>query len=186
MVSITSLWLPILLSAVIVFVASSVIHMALGYHKNDLLQLPKEDEVMAALRPFNIPPGDYGVPKPTSMKDISSPAFEEKMKRGPVAFMTVGRPGPMSMGGPMVQWFVYSIVISVFAGYVASRAVGPGADYLMVFRFVGTTAFMGYAMSLPQFSIWYRRNWVTTLRSMFDGLIFASLTAGTFGWLWPR
>jgi len=186
MVSIASLWLPIVLSAVIVFVASSVIHMVLGYHKNDLLRLPKEDEVMAALRPFNIPPGDYGMPKPTSMKDMGSPAFDEKMKRGPVAFMTIGRSGPMSMGGPMALWFVYSIVISIFAAYVASRAVGPSANYLMVFRFVGTTAFMGYAMSLPQMSIWYRRNWATTLRSMFDGLLFAALTAGTFGWLWPR
>jgi hypothetical protein len=186
MVPLTSLWLPILLSAVIVFVASSVIHMVLGYHKNDLLALPKEDEVMAALRPFNIPPGDYGMPKPASMKDMGSPAFIEKMKRGPAVFMTVLRPGPFETGAQLAQWFVYSVVISVFSSYVASRAVGPGADYLMVFRFVGTTAFMGYAMALPQFSIWYRRNWVTTLRSVFDGLLYASLTAGTFGWLWPR
>jgi len=186
MVSLTSLWLPILLSGVIVFVASFVIHMALGYHKHDLRPLPKEDEVMAALRAFNIPPGDYGMPKPSSMKDMSSPAFEEKMKRGPVAFMTIGQSGPMSMSGPMAQWFVYSVVISFFAAYVASRAVGPSADYLMVFRFVGTAAFLGYAMALPQMSIWYRRSWATTLRSMFDGLIYASLTAGTFGWLWPR
>lgn len=186
MVPITSLWLPILLSAVIVFVASSVIHMALGYHKNDLLRLPKEDEVMAALRPFNIPPGDYGMPKPASMKAMGSPEFIEKMKRGPVAFITVAPPGPPGMNGPLAQWFVYSIVISFFAAYVASRAVGPSANYLMVFRFVGTTAFMGYAMALPQHSIWYRRNWGTTLRSMFDGLLYASLTAGTFGWLWPR
>jgi hypothetical protein len=186
MVPITSLWLPILLSAVIVFVVSSLIHMVLGYHKHDILPLPKEDDVMAALRPFNIPPGDYGIPRPASMKDIRSPEFEAKQKKGPVAFMTVLPTGNMSMGGPMVLWFVYSIVISIFAAYVASRAVGPSANYLMVFRFVGTTAFMGYAMALPQQSIWYRRNWFTTLRLMFDGLIFACFTAGTFGWLWPR
>jgi hypothetical protein len=186
MVPITSLWLPIVLSAVIVFVASSVIHMVLGYHKNDLLALPKEADVMAALRPFNIPPGDYGMPKPASMKDMGTPEFAEKLKKGPAVFMTVLRPGPPETAGQLAQWFFYSIVISVFSSYVASRAVGPSADYLMVFRFVGTTAFMGYAMALPQFSIWYRRNWVTTLRSMFDGLLYASLTAGTFGWLWPR
>ncbi len=186
MVSLTSLWLPILLSAVIVFVASSLIHMLLGYHKHDFHQLPKEDEVMAALRAFNIPPGDYGMPKPASMKDIRSPEFEAKQKKGPVAWLTVLPSGDMNIGARMGLWFLYSVVISFFAAYVASRAVGPSADYLMVFRFVGTTAFMGYAMALPQQSIWYSRNWGTTLRLMFDGLIFASLTAGTFGWLWPR
>lgn len=186
MVSLTSLWLPILLSAVIVFVTSSLIHMVLGYHKHDIRALPKEAEVMTALRAFNIPPGDYGMPKPASMKDIRTPEFEEKQKKGPVAWLTVLPAGDMNIGARMGQWFLYSVVISFFAAYVASRAVGPSADYLMVFRFVGTTAFMGYAMALPQHSIWYGRNWGTTLRLMFDGLLFASLTAGTFGWLWPR
>ncbi len=185
-VSLSSLWLPIVLSGVFVFVASFVIHMVLGYHKNDIRAVPREDDVMAALRGFNIPPGDYGLPRPASMAAMRSPEFEEKMKKGPLVFMTVAPGGPMSMGGPMLQWFVYSLAISFFAAYMASRAVAPGADYLQVFRFAGTTAFMGYAMALPQFSIWYRRNWGTTLLSMFDGLLYASLTAGTFGWLWPR
>ncbi|HUL73706.1 MAG TPA: hypothetical protein VLT86_11430 [Vicinamibacterales bacterium] len=186
MVPVTSLWLPVVLSAVIVFIASSVIHMVLGYHKNDLLAVPKEDEVMAALRPFNLPPGDYAIPKPASMKEMGSPAFLDKLKRGPVVLMNVGTPGPPTMNKALVNWFIYILVISVFSAYVGSRAVTSSADYLSVFRFVGTTAFMGYAMALPQFSIWYRRNWGTTLLSMFDGLLYACLTAGTFGWLWPR
>jgi hypothetical protein len=185
-VSLSSLWLPILLSGVFVFVASTLIHMLLGYHRNDLRAVPREDDVMAALRGFNIPPGDYAVPCPTSPAHMRSPEFEAKQKKGPIVFMTLLPGGLFGMGGPMVLWFAYSLVISFFAAYVTSRAVAPGADYLQVFRFAGTTAFMGYAMALPQFSIWYRRNWGTTLRSMFDGLIYASLTAGTFGWLWPR
>jgi hypothetical protein len=100
--------------------------------------------------------------------------------------MTVAPGGPISMGSNLAQWFFYSIVVSVFAGYIASRAAGPGADYMTVFRFVGTAAFMGYSLGLAQHSIWYMRNWGTTLRSMFDGLVYALLTAGTFGWLWPR
>jgi hypothetical protein len=86
----------------------------------------------------------------------------------------------------LVQWFIYSLVVGLFAGYVASRALGPGAPYLEVFRFVGTAAFLGYSLALAQHSIWYMRNWITTLKSMFDGLVYALLTAGTFGWLWPR
>jgi len=186
MVSVTSLWIPIVLSAVIVFIASMLIHMVLGYHKNDFHKLPDEEKVMAALRLFNIPPGDYGMPKPGSMAEIRSPAFEAKQKQGPVAFMTVLPSGDMAMGAAMIQWFLYGVVISFFAAYVASRALGPGADYLAVFRFAGTTAFAAYALALPQLSIWYRRSWKTTLLAMFDGLIFACLIGGTFGWLWPR
>jgi hypothetical protein len=186
MVSLSALWLPILLSAVIVFVASSIIHMALSYHKNDVRAVPREEEVMTALRPFNIPAGDYAMPRPASMKDMGTPAFKEKMTKGPVVFMTVLPAGPFETGKQLAQWFVYLIVISFFAAYVTSRALPAGTDYLAVFRFAGTTAFVGYAMAMPQQSIWYRRNWGTTLLLMFDGLLFGLLTGGTFGWLWPR
>jgi hypothetical protein len=186
MVSLSALWLPVLLSAVIVFVASSIIHMVLSYHKNDVRAVPREEEVMTALRPFKIPPGDYAMPRPASMKDMGTPAFKEKMTKGPVAFMTVLPSGPFETGKQLGQWFVYLVVISFFAAYVASRALPAGSDYLAVFRFAGTTAFIGYAMAMPQQSIWYRRNWGTTLLLMFDGLLFGLLTGGTFGWLWPR
>ena len=101
--------------------------------------------------------------------------------------MTVMRPGPMSMGRNLAQWFVFSLVISLFSGYIGSRAVGPGTQYLAVFRFVSTSAFMGYSLGLIPFSIWYQRNWMTHLevRVRRAGLCLR-LTAGTFGWLWPR
>ena len=84
------------------------------------------------------------------------------------------------------MWFVYSLIVGVFAGYVTGRAVHPGANYLDVFRFVGATSFMGYGLALMQNSIWYWKKWSTTLKSMFDALIYALLTAGVFGWLWPK
>jgi hypothetical protein len=40
MVPITSLVLPIVVSAVVVFVASSIIHMALPYHRSDMRMIP--------------------------------------------------------------------------------------------------------------------------------------------------
>jgi len=103
-----------------------------------------------------------------------------------VIFMTVLASGDQPMGSTMIQWLLYTVVVSFFAAYVASRALPTGANYLEVFRFAGSTAFAAYAMALPQFSIWYRRSWKTTLVGMFDGLIFAGLVGGTFGWLWPR
>jgi hypothetical protein len=185
MVPIPSLWLPILLSAVFVFLVSWLIHILLPYHRSDFRGVPSEDEVMDALRKFNIPPGEYMIPHGGGPEAMRNPAFLEKMKRGPVALMTVMKPGPPDMGSSLVQWFAYCVLVSIFAAYVAGRAIGPGSDYLPVFRFVGTTAFVGYALALLQNSIWHKRAWSVTMKSAFDGLIYGLVTAGTFGWLWP-
>jgi hypothetical protein len=75
--------------------------------------------------------------------------------------------------------------VSFFAAYIGGRALGPSADYLEVFRFTGCTAFIGYGLALLQNSIWYKRNWGATLKSVFDALVYGLLTAGAFGWLWP-
>jgi hypothetical protein len=186
MVPLTSLWAPILVSAVIVFVASSIFHMVLPFHRKDYRRVPAEDDVMAALRPFAIPPGDYVVPLAPSPAAMKSPEFLEKMNKGPVLMMTVMPSGPPAMGATFGMWFAYCVVVGIFAGYVASRALGPGARYLDVFQFVGTVAFVGYSLALAQTSIWYKRSWGTTLRVTIDGLIYGMLTAGTFGWLWPK
>ncbi len=185
MVSLGAVWVPILLSAVIVFFASSVIHMALPWHHGDYPKLAAEDKIVDALRPLALPPGDYMIPRASGMQEMKTPAFQERMRQGPVIVMTVRPNGPWSMGGSLLQWFIYSIVVSIFAGYVAGRALPPGAHYLHVFQFVGTTAVAGYSLALAQLSIWYGRGWGLTIRSAVDGVIYGALTAGTFGWLWP-
>jgi hypothetical protein len=186
MTDLASLWLPILLSAVIVFVASSVIHMTPLWHKSDYPKVPNEDQVMNALRPFSIPPGDYMLPRPTGSAEMKSPEFAEKIRRGPNVILTVLPNEPWSMGRNLGLWFGYVVVVSIFAAYVAGRALPPAALYLQVFRFAGVTAFLGYTVALWQMSIWYRRSWSMTVKTTVDGLIYGLLTAGTFGWLWPR
>lgn len=186
MVPVMSLWAPIVLAAVLVFVVSSIIHMLLPYHRTDWGRVPAEDEVMDALRRFKIPPGDYILPCAGAPDNMRTTEFQDKMKRGPVAVMTMMESGLPSMGKNLVMWFVYSIVVGVFAAYVAGLALAPGADYLQVFRFAGTVAFAGYALALWQNTIWYKRSVSSTIKSTFDGLVYALLTAGAFGWLWPR
>jgi len=186
MVSLSALWLPILLSAVIVFAASSLIHMAPLWHKNDFPRMPREEEVLAALRPLAIPPGDYFLPLPRSRAEMRSPEFQDKLTKGPVAVMTVMPNGMFNMTRNLVQWFLFVVVAGFFVAYITSRALPVGAPYPRVFQIAGATAFIGYALALCELSIWYRRSWSLTLKAAFDGLIYASLTAGTFGWLWPR
>ena len=178
--------LPILLSAVFVFFASSVIHMASPWHKSDYPKLPNEEAVMNALRPFALPPGDYMVPRAGSMAVLRTPEFQETLKRGPVMIVTVMPNGMMSMARNLGMWFAYCCVVGLFAAYVAGSALPPGAQYLRVFQVAGTTAFVGYALALWQMSVWYRRAWSSTIKATIDGLVYGMLTAGTLGWLWPR
>ena len=185
MVNVLELWLPILVSAVFVFIASSIIHMLLPYHRSDVKKLPNEDELLAALRRANPPPDAYAMPYAT-MKEMGEPEYIQKRSAGPVAFIAVKEGGPPNMGKELTAWFVYSVVISVFAGYVAGRAVGPGTvDYLEVFRYAGTVAFAGYGLGVWQESIWWGRPVSTSIKNTIDALIYALLTAGVFGWLWP-
>lgn len=185
MVSVISLWLPILLSAVFVFILSAVIHMVLKYHDSDFKPVPKEAEVMDALRPFNIEPGNYNIPRASNMKEMNSPEYQEKLKKGPVAMMTVLPNGPFNMGSSLLQWFIFTVVVGIFAGYVAGIMLAPGTEYITVFRVTGVTAFVGYAMGLWQQKIWYYSSTSATIKSTIDGLIYGLVTGGTFGWLWP-
>jgi hypothetical protein len=186
MVPLVSLLIPILLSAVIVFIVSSVIHMASPWHKNDYARVPDEDRLREALIPLAIPPGEYLVPRARERAEMTSTAYIGRVNQGPNLLLTVLPNGPMPISRNLIQWFLYLLVVSIFSAYVAGRALAPGTDYLEVFRFVGTSAFLAFAVALWQMSIWYRRSWKLTFAATLDGLIYALLFGGTFGWLWPR
>lgn len=185
-VPMTSLLAPILLSAVIVFILSAIIHMLLGYHAGDYARVPSEDETMAALRKVGIPPGDYMIPKGDGPKAMKDPEFRKKLELGPVGLLTILRPGDFAMGKRLVWWFLYCVVVGFVAAHVAGTTLPAGTPYKMVFHTVALTAFAGYALALWQNSIWHSIKWSTTIKMTFDGLLFALLTAGTFGWLWPK
>lgn len=185
MVSLTSLWLPILLSAVLVFIASSVIHMALRYHKHDYDKSAKEDALLDTLQ--GVPPGEYFLPYMVGMESAKDPVVQAKLARGPRAMVRVMSGGmATAFRNSLIGWFIFALVVSLFAAYLTSRALAPGAEYMEVFRFAATTAFMGYGLSQMQESIWFERRWGNTLRNLLDALIYGLLTGGVFGWLWPN
>lgn len=185
MVALIELWLPILLAAVLVFVVSSIIHMVLPIHRSDYRKLPGEAEVLEAMRAQGVPPGEYVLPCPSSMKDMASPEHLEKLKQGPVGFLTVIPSGPPALGKSLVQWFVFSLLIGVFAGYVGTISLEAGAEYMQVFRLTGTVAILGYAVTSIPNSIWRGLKWGTTIKFICDGIIYGLVTAGAFAWLWP-
>ena len=186
MTGLVMLWLPILISAVLVFAASSILHMFTPWHKGDYPALANEDEFRRALGPVNLPPGDYMIPRAESRAEMTSPEFAEKLNQGPNVIMTVLPKGMMSMGQSLGLWFLYLLIVSTLAAYVVGRSTPPGAPYMHVFQLVSSVAFIGYAVALWQMSIWYRRSWNITIMATIDGLIYGLLTAGVFGWLWPQ
>jgi hypothetical protein len=185
MVSLVSLWMPILVSALAAFLASAIIHMALGYHRSDFAKVPDEAKLQDALRPFNLASGDYMVPYAGTSAEMKDPAFVDRLQRGPKALITVLPSGMPNMGALLGQYFVFCLVVSLFSAYVAGVVLPPNAEYLAVFRVVGTVAFVGYTLALWPTTIWYGHAKSTAVKSTFDGLLYALLTGGVFGWLWP-
>jgi len=185
MVPLTALWLPIVLSAVFVFVASSIMHMLLPYHHSDYGQLPDEDNILATLRTAALKKGLYVFPYCTH-KNMKSPALLEKQKQGPVGFITILPSGPPVMAKFLIQWFVFCLVIASFVACLMSLTVAPRSNYHLVFHVALVAAFLGYGLGNLSNGIWKGQPWLVTIKEVIDGLVYGLLTAGTFVWLWPR
>ena len=186
MVSLAQLWLPILLSGVFVFIASSILHMLLKFwHMPDYHGFSNEDEVRAAVRKGNPTPGMYMLPW-CKMEEMKLPAAQAKFTEGPVGFIILRASGMPNMGKSLGLWFVFCLIVAVFAGYIAIHSLPIAAPYLHVFQIVGTAAFMGFAFGSLPMGIWWGQPWGAVAKDMIDGLIYASITAGTFGCFWPH
>ncbi len=183
MAFLATLWLPILLTTVFVFVVSSLVHMLLGIHNGDHSALPQEDATMDAFRQQGIAPGTYVFPHASCGKEWNTDEMRAKCERGPVGFVTIM--ADFGMGKSLVQWFFYILLVSVLTSYVGHLVLPAGTESLRVFRIVGTIAFMTYGVSALQDSIWKGQRCAVSLKFVFDGLLYALTTAGTFAWLWP-
>jgi hypothetical protein len=185
MVPLATLWLPILLSAVIVFVASFIMHMVLPYHRSDYGQLPDEDKTLATLRILGLKRGLYVFPYCTH-KDMKSPALIEKQRQGPVGFLTIVPSGPPAMPKFLIQWFVFCLIIGFFVAFLMSVTIPPGANHRVVFHTALIAAFLAYGLGNLSNGIWKGQPWSVTIKEVIDGLVYGLLTAGAFGWLWPQ
>jgi hypothetical protein len=186
MVAWSQLVAPILLSAGMIFVASSLIHMVLKWHSPDYRKLANEDEVRAAIRKSAPAPGQYILPHCKDSKDGASPEMTRKFEEGANAVIYVRPNGALKLGPFLGKWVLYSLVVSFLAAYVARVVLPAGADYLKVFQVVGFSAWLAYSWQGPSDSIWKGKPWSCTARELVDGLVYATLTAGAFGWLWPK
>jgi hypothetical protein len=183
MVTIGSLWLAILLSAVLVLIASAFVWMALPHHKNEYARLPDEERVRDVLS--GTAPGLYSLPHAASADSMKDPEFLARLKEGPVAFLTVVPSGVPAMGGNIGKSFIYYLVVSFMVAYLAHAFLEPGMPYLQVFRFTAVTAWLAYGFGVVPYSIWFGHPWSSSAKYLLDALLFGLLTGGVFGWLWP-
>lgn len=185
-VPLTHLWLPIIVSAVCVFLVSSIIHMALKFwHASDYKGLPNEDEIGAAIRSGSPAPGMYVLPH-CRMEDMKKPEVRAKYDSGPVAYLIVRPNGVPNMGKYMVEWFVYCLIVSIFAAYLGSLSLGVGAPAIQVMRSVATAAFMAFGLAALPNAIWWGQPWSSTVKALIDGGIYALVTGVVFIWMWPH
>jgi len=180
-----SLWLPGVVSAVAVFVLSAILHMVLKYHKADYKELRDEDSVAQAIRKSGPGPGVHFIPYCSDYSKMKDPAFRKKFEDGPVAIVTVLRPGPPNMGKSLSLWFLLCLLVSFVVAYVARNTLTYGADGIQVLRVTGTVAFVAYAFGFFQDSIWKGIPWSNSLRGIIDGLLYSVVTGLVFCWLWP-
>jgi hypothetical protein len=180
------LWLPTILSAVAVFILSSIINMAVPWHRNDYAKFPDEAGVLDALRGFNLAPGEYLAPRPASRADMGTADFAEKVKRGPLVILNIASGDSVSLGKPLVLWLLYVIVVSAMAGHIAYPRHDLQVDSRSIFHTVALTSLLAYAGAQWQQTIWYRKPWLTSLKSTLDGLIYAVATGAIFVYFWPK
>jgi hypothetical protein len=184
-VTIVSLLIPILVAAVVVWIATAVAWIALPHHKSDFKGFPNEDAVRDAMKPSDIAPGMYDLPHLASRDEMQDPEVKKKFEEGPAGFFTIVPRGVPAMGKPMVISFIFNIVVSVCVAYVAGRTIPAGASFLSVFRITATVGWLAYSAAVVPESVWFGRPWKYTGKLILDGLAYGLLTGCIFGWFWP-
>jgi hypothetical protein len=186
MVNMRELWEPIVLSSAGVFVASATIWMALGYHKDDAVGVKNEEALRKALKEQDLAPNQYVIPYCPDQKERVKPEFQQKMKDGPLAMLTIRAAGIPDMKRTLGAWFFNLLILNSVIAYIAGRVGSHDIPFLAVFRAVATIALLAYAGALPVASIFWARPWRVTLKDMFDACIYAVIVGAVFGWLWPK
>lgn len=182
----TEFWLPILLSAAGVFIASSILHMVLKFwHMPDYSAFSNEDAVREAVRGGATKPGVYTLPY-CRMEDMNKPEVREKFEEGPVGMLVLQKSGMPSMGKHLAQWFGFCLLVPILTAFIAAGSVEADAGFSDTFGQVALVAFMGFAVGAIPYGIWWGHPWKVVVKELVDGAIYAAITGTIFAWLWPQ
>jgi hypothetical protein len=180
----TPLWLPILLSAVAVWILSALVWMAMPHHKQDFIRLPDEDGFMDYVRQSGIKPGNYVFPDFRGREAMKSPKVEKALNDGPVGHLSLW-PTPLTMGGKMVATFIVYLVASILIGYLTRVALPGAAPFAKVFQVAGTAGILAYCFSFIPNAVWFGSYRRTIVANIIDGIVYGLITGAIFAWRWP-
>jgi hypothetical protein len=174
------LWLPILLSAVALFIASFLSWMVLQLHRHDWRKLEREDEFLEAVRGVGLPTGSYMFPGCGTPAEMRSEEYQRKYEAGPRGVMTVL--APTNMGVNLTLTFIYFLGVSFCLGYLATLALPRGAAFMPVFRFVSTAGLLAFLAAIVQHAIWFRARIVG---HVIESIAYAAIVGAIFAAMWP-
>ncbi len=185
MSAIALLWMPILVTAVLIFIASTMIHMVFKWHNADYQKLTNEDDVRAVVHASSAEPGQYMIPYCVDMKEMGGEVMMKKFNDGPVAFLTVRKNGTPAMGSTLFQWFIFTIVIASFAGWIAMSVFSGKADARAAGQMVGLISFLAYGAGSVPLGIWLGKSWGSVAKDLLDAVIYGVISWLVFAWCWP-
>lgn len=175
-----SLWMPILLSAVLVWIASFLMHMVFPHHKSEYRQLPDEDKFNGAMEGVSSGLYMFQFCSPENMKD---PEKVARIQKGPNGILAVW-PGPVNMGQNLIMTLLFYVIVGVFVAYLGKFAGLEGTEYMHRFRVIAAAALACHGLGWMPFLIWFR--FAKFWPNLVDSIVYALITAGTFAWLWPK
>lgn len=180
-VELISLWLPILLTTVMLFFSGFICWMVLPNHKPDWKKLPNETEFLHKMAEWDIPKGNYAYPYAMDKESMEGENAKKAIEQG--TFGTIQAwGGQPSMGNNLLCQVGFLFVTNFCLAYLATLGVAPGADFMTVFRFVATAAFLTFTAAVVPGAIWFK-NRITG--HIIDGVIQAAIAGAVFAWLWP-
>ena len=185
MIPIAQLWLPILVSAAAVWVASAIIWMAMPHHKNDYSRLPDETRFSAAVGPLGLPPGTYGFPFVSNHDETKTPEFKKQWTDGPRGHLSIW-PEKVSMARNMLVTFAVFLVVSGLIGYIGSLTLAPGAGFSKVLQVLGTAGVLSYCFAFIPNGVWFGQSARTMTMHVLDGVLYGLGTGAVFAAMWPK
>lgn len=178
-----SLWLPIVVTTAVLFIASFLAWVVLPHHKPDYKRWPDEDALMRFVSESGAAPGEYLFPL-IDQKDLKEDWAMGRYDRGPWGMVNVW-PAKPNMAANMIKTVLFFLVVTVLVGYVGQAALPAGAAFGEVFRVVGVTAMLAHTTGGMCREIWFTRPLRAKIMDALDGIVFGLLTGLVFALLWP-
>ncbi|MEM9081951.1 MAG: hypothetical protein AAGB34_00025 [Planctomycetota bacterium] len=189
----TLLWLPIVVAAVVCFIASALAWTVLPHHNKDVLPFANPQHFKDLAQPDgaeSVKPGVYMFPHQHNMS-AEDETSKTMIKEGPWGTVNIW-PAQPQMGPKLAASLGVFLFVTFLVAYVAAESLLEDAQgdiepisSLRVFQLTTTVAVMAYTCGWMLNAIWFGKPLRQWLTDGVDGLAYGLITGATFAILWP-